>query len=581
MKIFSPLLNVTLQSLHLLMVLFLGETYFILDSLVQSFGYYLWYILRIGFHTDAFARLGNQNLGLGGAPDAKGGSNSWLSSWTIFYWGWWIAWGPFVGTFLARISKGRTLRQFILGTLIIPSLYSFFWFGVFGGEGIRMQRLADASGVCTAAYAGVTSNCAGSGDQDGQTSSKCASYAAQYSLEYKEANNMGWNPVCVLDPAYHDGYGKCQEFKWTRHVVVGDKCVESTSWVSIPCGTNADPTALTAAPTEGPCKNVITAAHVDANSATRTFNYFASGNPSCFVPAQDNIVCLYNQGTTDIFFDQLASYGPRGFTDLLCVIGLVALVFYFVTSSDSGSFVIDIISANGHPDPPVAQRVFWSITEGATACALLAAGRNLPNSQGSLKALQSCSMVAGLPYTFVLFWCSQSLFLLCREESGEISKDRKTFNTFILSLGRGKSLLKNTFVPGLTMGQLVRVVGGWPMHSLSPNVAGAVWSALFELLYVLPIILVFLGAVLYQWCIVGLVLYIGFAAFLAILRTSVRNKYDIQHGDLLTDFICSFFMPMFTLAQMEEQIESNAQAEVMVANEQKEIDDAAEKKRRS
>jgi Cys-rich protein (TIGR01571 family) len=255
----------------------------------------------------------------------------------------------------------------------------------------------------------------------------------------------------------------------------------------------------------------------------------------------------------------------------------VALVFYFVTSSDSGSFVIDIISANGHPDPPVAQRVFWSITEGATACALLAAGRNLPNSQGALKALQSCSMVAGLPYTFVLFWCSQSLFLLCREESGEISKDRKQFNTFIMSFARGPSVLKNTFVPGLTMGRVVRVVGGWPMHALSPTFAGAVWSALFQLLYVLPIILVILAVVLYQWCIVGLALYTGFAAFLGILRTSVRNKYGIQHGDLLTDFICSFFMPMFTLAQMEEQIEIDAQVDVMVVNEPKEAVDNQEK----
>merc|ERR1719343_742535 len=174
------------------------------------------------------------------------------------------------------------------------------------------------------------------------------------------------------------------------------------------------------------------------------YNHFASGNPPCFVPAQDGIVCLYNQGTTDIFFDQLSSYGPRGFSDLLSVVAMIALLLYFITSSDSGSLVVDIISANGHPEPPVLQRILWSFTEGATACALLAAGRNLPNSDGSLKALQSCSMVTGLPYTFILFWCAQSLVLLCREEAGVISKDRKTFSTFILYPKSLKSLLVST-----------------------------------------------------------------------------------------------------------------------------------------
>merc|ERR1740123_1562540 len=103
-----------------LSVLFLGETYFILDAIVQTFGYYIWYITKIAFQTDAFERLGPKGLGNGGAPDGLGGSDSWLTGWTLFYWGWWISWGPFVGIFFAKISKGRTLRQFIIGTLLIP-----------------------------------------------------------------------------------------------------------------------------------------------------------------------------------------------------------------------------------------------------------------------------------------------------------------------------------------------------------------------------------------------------------------------------------------------------------------------------
>ena len=66
------------------------------------------------------------------------GDNSWLGSWTVFYWAWWIAWGPFVGTFIARISKGRTIREFVMGVIFAPSLASFVWFSVFGGMGLNL-----------------------------------------------------------------------------------------------------------------------------------------------------------------------------------------------------------------------------------------------------------------------------------------------------------------------------------------------------------------------------------------------------------------------------------------------------------
>ncbi len=67
------------------------------------------------------------------------GDNGWLSGWTIFYWAWWIAWGPFVGTFIARISKGRTIKEFVLGVIFAPSLVSMIWFAVFGGLGLNLD----------------------------------------------------------------------------------------------------------------------------------------------------------------------------------------------------------------------------------------------------------------------------------------------------------------------------------------------------------------------------------------------------------------------------------------------------------
>jgi len=92
-----------------LSILFMDSTWYILNAITSSFGYLLWALPKISFHTDAWEMLGTATMGMGGAPDDKGGKAGWMSAWTIFYWGWWISWGPFVGTFLARISRGRAL----------------------------------------------------------------------------------------------------------------------------------------------------------------------------------------------------------------------------------------------------------------------------------------------------------------------------------------------------------------------------------------------------------------------------------------------------------------------------------------
>ena len=63
----------------------------------------------------------------------------WINSWTIFYWAWWIAWSPFVGIFIARISRGRTIREFVLCVLLIPSIFGFIWFSAFGGTAIHLE----------------------------------------------------------------------------------------------------------------------------------------------------------------------------------------------------------------------------------------------------------------------------------------------------------------------------------------------------------------------------------------------------------------------------------------------------------
>ena len=72
------------------------------------------------------------------------GDEQWMAGWTIFYWAWWVSWAPFVGMFVARISRGRTIREFIIGVVAAPTGFGFFWFAVVGGTGIELQRTGEA-----------------------------------------------------------------------------------------------------------------------------------------------------------------------------------------------------------------------------------------------------------------------------------------------------------------------------------------------------------------------------------------------------------------------------------------------------
>jgi choline/glycine/proline betaine transport protein len=102
----------------LLIIIILGPTVFILNSFIQNTGSYVSHLLTWSTWGESYAQ------------------GQWQNSWTVFYWGWWIAWSPFVGTFIARISKGRTIRQFILGVLIVPTIVTCLWISAFGSVSI-------------------------------------------------------------------------------------------------------------------------------------------------------------------------------------------------------------------------------------------------------------------------------------------------------------------------------------------------------------------------------------------------------------------------------------------------------------
>ncbi|WP_237737243.1 MULTISPECIES: BCCT family transporter [Rhodococcus] len=117
--------NMVLAVILALFVFVVGPTVLILNLLPTTIGAYA-------------AQLAQMSARTGASSDPATGE--WLSSWTIFYWAWWISWTPFVGMFLARISRGRTIRQFVVGVIVVPSAVSLVWFAIFGGAGISEQR---------------------------------------------------------------------------------------------------------------------------------------------------------------------------------------------------------------------------------------------------------------------------------------------------------------------------------------------------------------------------------------------------------------------------------------------------------
>jgi glycine betaine transporter len=116
--------NMLLAGLLLLFMLILGPTQFILNLFTNTIGSYLQNLPAMSFRISPL----NEEI------------RTWINGWTIFYWAWWIAWAPFVGIFIARVSKGRTIREFVFGVLLVPSLIGFLWFSVFGGSAIMIEH---------------------------------------------------------------------------------------------------------------------------------------------------------------------------------------------------------------------------------------------------------------------------------------------------------------------------------------------------------------------------------------------------------------------------------------------------------
>lgn len=121
--------NMVIAALLAIFVFVFGPTVSILNMLPTSLGMYLQQFFEMASRT---------------AASADGEAGEFLSGWTIFYWAWWISWSPFVGMFLARISRGRTIREFCLGVMLVPAGLSTVWFAIFGGTAIKFEQMGES-----------------------------------------------------------------------------------------------------------------------------------------------------------------------------------------------------------------------------------------------------------------------------------------------------------------------------------------------------------------------------------------------------------------------------------------------------
>lgn len=121
-------LNVYISAGLLLAVLMIGPTTYLRGTVASSFGDYAVRVIAMGFWTASTVE-----------------DQAWQSEWTVFYWGWWLAWAPFVGLFIARVSRGRTVREFVVGVMLVPTLSVIVWMSVFGGLAIHGERFGPTS----------------------------------------------------------------------------------------------------------------------------------------------------------------------------------------------------------------------------------------------------------------------------------------------------------------------------------------------------------------------------------------------------------------------------------------------------
>lgn len=357
-------LNMFLAGSLLLFLFVAGPTIYLLGAVVDNAGAYVERLPHASFWTASYEDNSKSN---------------WLASWTVFYWGWWIAWSPFVGMFIARVSRGRSIREFITGVMLVPSAVAVVWMTGFGNTAMHQEIYK-------------------------QLNADSPKVASTY--DYSEREYL----VQDLDP--NSGLPQSEDGNW----LVGPTAKSVASPVGVML-TQQDDQLVTrdGTPVEYYRSVLVKAGthspyHPESDeiykgkflAETAQLSLAGYLTEPILTASQTNKV----DTTATAMFVMLEAYPLATITAL---IGTLSVILFFVTSSDSASLVADIIASGGSPNPTTGTRLFWGILEGILASALLLAG--------GLKALQMGAITIGLPFcALIVVMCYSLIVGLAREE---------------------------------------------------------------------------------------------------------------------------------------------------------------------
>jgi choline-glycine betaine transporter len=584
-----------------LIVFSMDDPVYFLDIAVQTCGHYLQYFVEMGFATDVFQRqkqhgnfggdhtnavhkpdyiypgapLDTYGLNSDGTPAAAGklwdgtgveggGYAKFMQWWTIFYWGWWIAWSPFVGMFIARISKGRTIREVFNYSMTAPLLYVIMWFAVFGGAGIKMHntaiecKLQTELGFYKDSYAGFATEYANS-------------ICCPVSTKFRASGGYEILTIDGLANATADQVATANMCEYLR----------PQSWNAAVCD-DAEKTAnsdRTACKTLGEYREMVFAE--DFTDLERAYLEPAIGSDSSGTAKAERasgrrtVYTFVYDGPAN-FFEVIEQY--HGWGNVLSGVTIVVIVLYFVTSSDSGSFVVDLVSAGGNrdkdgneKDPHWAQRVLWSLTEGALAIGLMTAG-----GADATKALQAMSITLGLPFTIVLCFMMPSLLRMLAFEDSKVKITDYQWNfpiyggfldIFDVVFSFGGLLGGCPSMADLAVSGVEVLVGFLPfLHAYKVlaklDVDGKAKLSnslkvftIFAMEFVWVVCWIMAIAVGAGWFAFANAFYIAMVIVLMNIRGQVRESQGIK-GTIIEDFLSCFFFFFNTGPQNWDQVQN-------------------------
>lgn len=186
--------------------------------------------------------------------------------------------------------------------------------------------------------------------------------------------------------------------------------------------------------------------------------------------------------------------------------------------------------------------------------------------EGGLRALQAGSIVMGLPYTFILFWFSQALVQVCREEAGDLDPERPRFKMFLLGAPKSdrvsirdglRMTVRNTFAPGFSPA-VKKATESWPLGAATN---GRCWQVVLQVLWVVIIVMCFLGYIDYSIFMMACALHFVFATWVSLVRREIRRQWNIPRGDFITDYICAVCCWMLVLTQLDIEMMEEAQTQ--------------------